>query len=71
MARNFTVRNGSNFCRDCGGKMIKDNGHSWCVNIQVNKCTALKRNSRNYCEFCGLQPMFLVCVHCKNVACKR
>ena len=68
MARNFTVRNGSNFCRDCGGEMIKDDGQSWCVNIQVNKCIALKRDARNYCEFCGLQPMFLVCVHCKNVA---
>ena len=50
MARNFTVRNDSNFCRDCGGKMIKNEGQSWCVNVQVNRCIALKRELRNYCE---------------------
>lgn len=53
MARNFTVRNDSNYCRDCGGKMIKQDGYSWCENIQVNKCVALKREFRNYCEYDG------------------
>ena len=69
MARNFTVRNDSNFCRDCGGEMIKNKGQSWCVNVQANRCTALKRELRNYCEFCGAQSVSSsVCLNCQNVA---
>ena len=70
MARNFTVRNDSNFCRDCGGKMTLSGEFSWCENIIPQEtCSSLGRNSRNYCEFCGAQSVSSsVCLNCQNVA---
>ena len=50
MATSNPVKNDSKYCRDCGGIMIKNKGESWCVNVQANRCTALKRELRNYCE---------------------
>ena len=78
MAGPFAVRNGGDFCRDCGGPMTRLADEAYCENTTTqgtqqepkDVCQALGREARLFCEFSGTRvaPGQTVCPVCGNKA---
>lgn len=70
MATAFAVRNGGDFCRDCGGRLTRLGDEAFCQNTMTqgsqqepkDVCQALGRARRLFCELCGARANNLSCL---------
>ena len=61
MATKKPVKEGSQYCRDCGGKVSSGAGLAWCTNEPGKgnaktpkfNCDNLGKLKRKFCEHCG------------------
>ena len=69
MATTRAVNSDAEFCRDCGGRTVREKGFMWCKNTKPQQhCRNLRRDNRERCEYCGKPPGFPVCQVCKKPA---